>query len=119
MNNHVPPRSKSHTTSPDGQHPATPALTTHGSWAPKVVGRQAVRSALLPDPHPHTGPVPLAWLHVRAPGRGTGPTATSVCACGRDHHAVGDKRVAALITDHTDHREACPLRTSAEGRAAA
>ncbi|MFF8591979.1 hypothetical protein ACF061_11110 [Streptomyces sp. NPDC015220] len=47
------------------------------------------------------------------------PTATSWCACGWDRSAVGHRRVLALITDHTAHRDACPLRNPKEGRAAA
>ncbi|PZH10610.1 hypothetical protein C1I97_13940 [Streptomyces sp. NTH33] len=60
----------------------------------------------------------MAWLHITAP-RGAVPTATSQCACGRDRSAVGHAKVRALITDHHDHRTACPLRNPEEGRAAA
>ncbi|MEU0020526.1 hypothetical protein ABZ173_22945 [Streptomyces rochei] len=60
----------------------------------------------------------MAWLHICAP-KGTTPTATSRCECGRDRSAVGHKRVLALITDHEAHRTACPLRTHQEGRGAA
>ncbi|NUK32506.1 hypothetical protein HRW16_23615 [Streptomyces lunaelactis] len=61
----------------------------------------------------------MAWLHICAP-QGAVPTATSKCACGRDRSAVGHRKVLALIADHTNHRDTCPLRTtSQEGRAAA
>ncbi|QFR02614.1 hypothetical protein F9278_17635 [Streptomyces phaeolivaceus] len=60
----------------------------------------------------------MAWLNIVAP-RGATPTATSKCLCGRDRSAVGHRRVLALITDHTAHRDTCPLRTPQEGRTAA
>ncbi|GAT84498.1 hypothetical protein STXM2123_5199 [Streptomyces sp. F-3] len=60
----------------------------------------------------------MAWLHVCAP-RGSTPTATSKCMCGRDKSAVGRHRVLALIKDHEAHRDLCPLRTTQEGRNAA
>ncbi|MFJ3547938.1 hypothetical protein [Streptomyces sp. NPDC090114] len=60
----------------------------------------------------------MAWLHISAP-KGAVPTATSWCLCGRDRSAVGHRRVLALITDHTAHRDTCPLSTPQEGRAAA
>ncbi|MBT2415735.1 hypothetical protein J7I94_35285 [Streptomyces sp. ISL-12] len=60
----------------------------------------------------------MAWLTICAP-RGAVPTATSRCECGRDRSAVGKARVLALITDHENHRGACPLRTPQEGRTAA
>ncbi|MFD3572408.1 hypothetical protein [Streptomyces sp. NPDC058644] len=60
----------------------------------------------------------MAWLHIVAP-RGAVPTATSKCLCGRDRSAVGHRKVLALIEDHAAHRDACPLRTPQEGRAAA
>ncbi|NSC22616.1 hypothetical protein FM076_16125 [Streptomyces albus subsp. chlorinus] len=59
----------------------------------------------------------MAWLAITAPGRGTTPTATSVCACGRNRSAVGHHKVLALVEDHTTHRSTCHQRT--EGRAAA
>ncbi|QUI35939.1 hypothetical protein H9W91_19090 [Streptomyces alfalfae] len=60
----------------------------------------------------------MAWLHICAP-RGTTPTATSQCECGRNLSAVGHGQVPALIDDHANHRDACPLRAPQEGRAAA
>lgn len=75
-------------------------------------------SALLPNPPQGDGRYPVAWLHIVAP-RGAVPTATSKCECGRDRSAVGHTRVLALISDHTAHRDHCPLRTPQEGRNAA
>ncbi|MEU3085563.1 hypothetical protein ACWCQ0_21185 [Streptomyces massasporeus] len=83
---------------------------------PKDVARKGVRTGS--DPHGGDGRHPVAWLHIVAP-RGAVPTATSRCACGRDRSAVGKPRVLALIDDHNAHRNACPLRSSQEGRAAA
>ncbi|WP_327395411.1 hypothetical protein [Streptomyces phaeochromogenes] len=60
----------------------------------------------------------MAWLHIRAP-RGTIPTATSKCLCGRDRSATGHGKVHALIADHEAHRDTCPIRTPQEGRTAA
>ncbi|NUP43061.1 MAG: hypothetical protein HOY76_40100 [Streptomyces sp.] len=60
----------------------------------------------------------MALLHIRAP-YGATPTATSKCLCGRDRSAIGRPKVLALITDHTAHRDVCPLRTTQEGRNAA
>ncbi|WP_405673741.1 hypothetical protein [Streptomyces canus] len=85
--------------------------------APKGVA-EGVRSALGADPNGDDGRRPIAWLNIRAPGRGTIPTATSWCACGRDRSAVGIRRVQALIADHTTHRDTCTLRNPQEGRAA-
>ncbi|MCT2589498.1 hypothetical protein LHJ74_06080 [Streptomyces sp. N2-109] len=104
----------------NGPDPATPGPAHSGRSAPKVVARQGVPSALRPDPHTGDGPTPLAWLHITAPGRRTVPSATSVCACGWDRSAIGERRVLALIADHDTHRQVCPLRTTkTEGRAAA
>jgi hypothetical protein len=82
------------------------------------VAAEGVLSALRPDPHTGDGRFPIAWLHIVAPF-GAVPTATSKCQCGWDRSAVSRKRVLALIDDHTDHRNNCPLRTPQEGRTAA
>ncbi|MFE3016713.1 hypothetical protein [Streptomyces sp. NPDC059256] len=98
---------------------AKPASTTDGSRALKVVARRASASSVRPDPHPTPdGRQPIAWLTIRAPGRGTTPTATSWCACGRNRSAIGHGRVLALITDHTEHQTNCPLRSTDERAAA-
>lgn len=59
----------------------------------------------------------VALLRISAPGRDTTPSARSWCSCGRDLAAFGQRKVAALIEDHTRHRTACPLLT--EGKEAA
>ncbi|MEU8454852.1 hypothetical protein [Streptomyces griseoaurantiacus] len=99
-------------------NPAEPTPPPAAVGEPKGAARKGVRTAVVPDPHPDDGRRPVAWLHIVAP-RGAVPTATSWCACGRDRSAVGHRRVLALITEHNDHREHCPLRSSQEGRAAA
>lgn len=102
------------------QHPAPTA-----AGASESVARQGVLSALpsaqqATSPPAGDGRYPVAWLTITAPGRGTSPTATSVCACGRDRFAAGRRKVLALIEDHTTHRTACPLLNhTTEGRAAA
>lgn len=94
-----------------------PLSATVGASKDVAVG---VLSSVRPDPHPTPdGRRPIAWLTIRAPGRGATPTAASWCACGRDRSAIGHGRVLALITDHTEHRDLCPLRWDQEGRAAA
>jgi hypothetical protein len=84
---------------------------------PKGVA-EGVPTAVRPDPRDGDGRYPVAWLHICAP-RGTAPTATSKCLCGRDRSAIGHTRVLALITDHEAHRDTCTLRTRQEGRATA
>ncbi|MEU6498594.1 hypothetical protein ABZ895_03475 [Streptomyces californicus] len=63
------------------------------------------------------GRYPIAWLTITAP-RGATPTATSVCACGRNLFAAGHHKALALIADHTDHKTRCPLRADQEGAVA-
>ncbi|MFJ3933992.1 MULTISPECIES: hypothetical protein [unclassified Streptomyces] len=58
-----------------------------------------------------------ALLRISAPGRDATPSARSWCSCGRDLTALGQRRAAALIEDHTRHRSLCPLLT--EGKEAA
>lgn len=101
-----------------GPHPAQPAAPEPVVGEPKGAARQGVRTALRPDSQTGDDRYPVAWLHIVAP-RGAMPTATSKCACGRDRSAVGKTHVLALITDHTAHRDTCPLRTTQEGKAAA
>ncbi len=102
---------------PSGAQAAELALPAPAVGAPKGVA-EGVRTAFGTDPHGDDGRRPIAWLHISAPGRGTVPTATSWCACGRDRSAVGIRRVLALASDHGAHRAACPLRNPQEGRAA-
>ncbi|WP_314409601.1 hypothetical protein [Streptomyces sp. DSM 40484] len=117
MTSHPTPLLKSIVDTPTGSGIAEPAGPATGRSAPKIAA-EGVRTALGPDPHRGDGRYPVAWLSIVAP-RGAVPTATSKCLCGRDRSAVGHAKVLALITDHADHRDACPLRTPQEGRATA
>ncbi|MEU4686785.1 hypothetical protein [Streptomyces xinghaiensis] len=110
---------KSIPATPDRPHAAETAGPRAAVGGPTGAARKGARSALRPDPHPGDGRRPVAWLHITAPGRRATPTARSWCACGRDRFAAGHPRVLALISDHHDHRAACPLRNPQEGRAAA
>ncbi|MCX4858977.1 hypothetical protein [Streptomyces canus] len=101
-----------------GPQAAPQAVDTTAVGEPTGAARKGVRSAVRPDPKGGDGRYPVAWLTINAP-RGATPTATSKCLCGRDRSAVGQRRVLALIADHTAHRDTCPLRTPQEGRAAA
>jgi hypothetical protein len=73
----------------------SPTATTGGIRPVTGPGRSRTRAA-------------VAWLTVTTTGT---PLARSVCACGRDRTARGREPVLALITEHADHRAACPLRT--------
>ncbi|WP_238153766.1 hypothetical protein [Streptomyces xinghaiensis] len=112
------PPLKSYTAAPNRPAAAEQPVPAVADRAAKGAARQGARSALRPDPRPSDGRRPIAWLHITAPGRGTVPTATSVCACGRNRSAVGRRHVLALIDAHTAHRTTCPLRKN-EGRNAA
>ncbi|MFF5010093.1 hypothetical protein ACFY3G_45685 [Streptomyces phaeochromogenes] len=111
------PAGKSSTSTPDRPRIAEPAQPATGPSAPKDAA-EGVPTAVLPDQQTGDGRYPIAWLTICAP-YGATPTASSRCACGRDRRAFGRRRVLALISEHTDHRDACPLRTAQEGRAAA
>ncbi|MFI6726785.1 hypothetical protein [Streptomyces atratus] len=97
-------------------HLAGPADTPDSGGAPKVAGREAVPSSVRSDQPVGDGRYPIAWLTISAP-RGAVPTATSVCECGRNLFAAGQRKALALIADHTDHRTRCPLRTTEERNA--
>ncbi|MEW2345807.1 MULTISPECIES: hypothetical protein [Streptomyces] len=112
------PRLEGQPTAHTGPQAAEPTPPPAAVGEPTGAARKGVRTAVVPEPHPDDGRRPIAWLHIVAP-RGAVPTATSWCACGRDRSAVGHRRVLALITEHNDHREHCPLRSSQGGRAAA
>ncbi|MET9058592.1 hypothetical protein ABZX99_12335 [Streptomyces antibioticus] len=118
MNAPTRPSLKSITRTPAVPQAAPQPVDTTAVGGPKDAARKGVRTAVGPEPRRGDGRYPVAWLHISAP-RGAVPTATSKCACGRDRSAVSHGRVLALITDHTAHRDACPLRTPKEGRAAA
>ncbi|MEU4030744.1 hypothetical protein [Streptomyces anulatus] len=91
---------------------AEPAPAASCSGAPKVVA-EGVPTAVRPDQQTGDGRYPIAWLTITAP-RGATPTATSICACGRDLFAAGHTKALALIADHTDHKTRCPLRITLE-----
>ncbi|MFE0251760.1 hypothetical protein [Streptomyces sp. NPDC059010] len=114
-----PSASKSLTHTPTGPRAAGPAAPQTAEGEPKGAARKGVRTALRSDPQQGDGRYIVAVLHICAPLSGATPTATSKCLCGRDRSAVGRKRVLALIADHESHRDACPLPSSLEGRAAA
>lgn len=113
----TPPRSKSLTAPPDNPRAAEPAAVRPAVGVPRVVA-EGVPTAVHPEPQYGDGRHISGCLTIRAP-YGATPTATSWCACGRDLFAIGHNRVLALTEDHTAHRDACPLRTASEGRAAA
>ncbi|CAL9421346.1 hypothetical protein [Streptomyces sp. enrichment culture] len=116
MSTHQPrPRLKSLTPAAGDRLPAGLAPANGGGGAPKVAAEGVLFS---PDLHAGDGRRIVGMLHITAPGRAAVPTATSVCACGRNRSAVGHRRVAALIEEHTAHRTACPLRHHPERTAA-
>uniref|UniRef100_A0AAU1LQN0 Uncharacterized protein n=1 Tax=Streptomyces sp. NBC_00148 TaxID=2903626 RepID=A0AAU1LQN0_9ACTN len=100
---------------PTGPYLAEPAPAVTGGGAAKGVA-EGVPTAVRPDQQMGDGRYALAWLTISAP-RGAVPTATSVCACGRNRFAAGHHKALALIEDHTRHRDLCPLRTHQEGAA--
>lgn len=117
MNTPSRPLLKSITGTPTVPRPAEPAAPRTAVGDRKGVA-EGVPTAVRPDPYPGDGRYPVAWLSICAP-RGATPTATSKCLCGWDRSAIGHTRVHALVQAHTDHRDACPLRTPQEGRTAA
>lgn len=118
MSTRLRPQLKSLPATPTGPRAAAQAAPAPAVGEPKGAARKGVPSALRPDPRQGDGRNPIAWLCISAP-RGAVPTATSKCLCGRDRSAVGHTKVLALIEDHTDHRDVCPLRINQEGRQAA
>ncbi|MCX5286922.1 hypothetical protein OG870_22870 [Streptomyces sp. NBC_00461] len=117
MNTPSRPSLKSIIGTPAGPRAAEPGAPRPATGDRKEVA-EGVPTAVRPEPRRGDGRYPVAWLSICAP-RGATPTATSKCLCGWDRSAVGHKRVLALIAAHTGHRDACPLRTPQEGRAAA
>ena len=114
-----PPPTKSLPELTNRPHLAEPAGTTSGRGAPKVVARQGVPSAVLPDPQLSAGPRVIGWLHIITPRRrGDVPRATSHCDCGRHVTARGRDQVLALVADHAHHRKLCALHTAPERRLA-
>ncbi|MBV9022498.1 MAG: hypothetical protein JO362_01530, partial [Streptomycetaceae bacterium] len=108
---------------PDQTRPAEQSSAKQTVGGSKVVGRQAVRSSVRPDPHPKQRPpqqqVVTAWLRISTPTtwRETA-TAESWCHCGHHHTATGKPDVLRLIDAHNAHREQCPF-SNPEGRTAA
>ncbi|WPW30704.1 hypothetical protein P6B95_27245 [Streptomyces atratus] len=98
---------------PTGPSTAEPIPAASGSSAPRVVGHKAVLSSVRSDQPVGDGRYPIAWLTISAP-RGAVPTATSICECGRNLFAAGQRKALALIADHTAHKTRCPLRTTEE-----
>ena len=92
----TPPRPllKSITTTPTGPADAPQPVDAPAVGDSKGVA-EGVPTAVRPDPRRGDGRYPVAWLTICAP-RGTVPTATSKCLCGRDRSAVGHARVLAL-----------------------
>jgi hypothetical protein len=84
----------------------------------EVAARKGVISALRPNSQAGDGRYFVAWLSISTP-YGATPTARSTCLCGWDRRAFGARKVLALITEHANHREHCPLRAPQEGRTAA
>ncbi|MFE9687029.1 hypothetical protein [Streptomyces sp. NPDC006285] len=111
----TPPRpSLKSITTPTRPQDAPQPVDATAVGVPKGVA-EGVPTAVRPDPHTGDGRYPIAWLTVCAP-YGATPTASSWCACGWDRRAFGRRHVLALITEHTEHRNICPLRTPQEGR---
>ncbi|WP_328829803.1 hypothetical protein OHT77_19530 [Streptomyces sp. NBC_00252] len=103
------------TNNPQGATQGPPRASVGES---EVAARKGVPSALRPNSQTGDGRYPIAWLTICTP-YGATPTARSSCLCGWDRRAFGARKVLALITDHADHRNACPLRAPQEGRTAA
>ncbi|MFJ9905038.1 hypothetical protein ACIRVK_19430 [Streptomyces sp. NPDC101152] len=114
----LPPASKSLTAAPGGPLAAEPAAPRGAVGEPTGVARQGVRTAVGSDPQQGDGRYIVAMLRISAP-YGATPSATSTCLCGWHRRAFGERRVRALIADHTAHRDTCPLRNPQEGRNAA
>lgn len=57
-------------------------------------------------------------LRVVAGTRTAPPYAVYACPCGHLQRARGESAVTRLVTTYGDHRSACPLRVTPEGRAA-
>ena len=111
------PRLKSITPTTTGPRPAELTLPQAALGDPEGVA-EGVPTALVPDQRRGDGRYPVAWLTICTP-YGATPTAQSTCLCGWDRRAFGARKVLALISDHTGHRDACPLRAQQEGRTAA
>jgi hypothetical protein len=92
------PDLKSLPATPPGPGIAEQAPATSCGSAPKVVGRQAVPIAVLPDPRTPTPTGFRPGLHLRGLERGGFPVADWLCACGHHERARGRKAVTELTT---------------------
>ncbi|MFD3970836.1 hypothetical protein [Streptomyces cyaneofuscatus] len=103
------PRLKSLPVTPNSPQVANRAAGPAGGGVPKVVGRQAIRVAVLPDPRTVTVTGIRPGLAVRGLGRNQIPAADWLCACGHHERARGRDRVTDLTTrarvDHCPHTE--------------
>ncbi|MEU9199478.1 hypothetical protein [Streptomyces sp. NPDC048332] len=105
------PPIKSIQTPPTGPRIAEPAPGTSGSGAPKVVGRQAVPTAVRPDPDVITVTGIWPGLQIRMTGI---PQADWLCHCGHHERARGRTAVIELTTRvRVGH---CPHTTPTESR---
>ncbi|MEU2573407.1 hypothetical protein ACIP3B_05700 [Streptomyces anulatus] len=100
---------KSLTPTTTGPRSAEPAPARSGSGAAKVVARQGVPVAVLPDPHTVAVTGIRPGLTVRELGRNQIPVADWLCACGHHEQARGRNAVTALTSrarvDHCPHTE--------------
>ncbi|MEU3225166.1 hypothetical protein ABZ695_18680 [Streptomyces sp. NPDC006976] len=92
------PRLEGHPPHRAGLSLAEPAPAASGSGAPKVVGREAVPIAVLPDPHTVTVTGIQPGLSLRGLSRYEIPVADWLCACGHFEQARGRKAVTELTT---------------------
>jgi len=114
---------------PNGGHDAEPAPPPATVGGPKDAARKGVPSALLPDPHPHTGTdggmadptpdrpgiricAPPVYRHHYDGARwskryATTPTAACACTCGHTRTATGQRAVTALVTEYAAHKTTC------------
>ncbi|MFF0289688.1 hypothetical protein [Streptomyces sp. NPDC005262] len=92
------PDLKSLPATPTGPGIAERAPAASGSGALKVVGRQAVPIAVLPDPRTSTPNGFCPGLDLRGLERGGFPVADWLCACGCHERARGRKAVTELTT---------------------
>ncbi|WP_157847674.1 hypothetical protein [Streptomyces violens] len=116
------PRLKSPSPAPTGPDSAEPAAASSGRGAPKGVGRQAVLSALRPDPHDLLPAEPervLFGLHIVAPPEWSAICrATATCRCGYERQAKGRAAVLRLVEEWTVHPEQCPVKNPKMRKAA-
>ncbi|MGW1179770.1 hypothetical protein ACWD7Y_01815 [Streptomyces drozdowiczii] len=100
-----------------GPRSAEPVPAAPGEGAPKVVGRQAVRVVVRPDPRTVTVTGIQPGLAVRGLGRDQAPVADWLCTCGHHERARGRNAVIDLTTrarvDQCPHTEPAVSRSAA------